>query len=55
MSIYYCSYCDRCRDADHHGINEHPQDECEGICDECLYVLEARAESLEEEEFSYEN
>ena len=40
MSIFFCDYCDRYRDADFHGCVEHPQDECESICEDCAQRAE---------------
>ena len=36
MSAYRCYECEEFKDADFHGCNESPDDECECICDACL-------------------
>ena len=45
MSVYRCAICDEYKDADIHGCNEHPTDECECICDDCCL------DPLDHEEF----
>jgi hypothetical protein len=35
MSIYICGYCEKYKDADVSGCNEHPFNEWENLCDEC--------------------
>lgn len=36
MSVYRCPECDEYQDADFHGCYEHPKDEWECICYDCL-------------------
>ena len=39
MSIYHCEICEDLKDADYHGCNESPNDECECVCDQCYEKL----------------
>lgn len=39
MSCYKCDFCEEIRDADFHGCNENPKDECGCICDSCEETL----------------
>lgn len=36
MAVYICASCDQYIDEDVGGCNEHPTDECECICDNCV-------------------
>jgi hypothetical protein len=50
MSIYHCHHCDGLCDADIDGCNEHPNDECEVICDKCAAYMECIYEFYEDGE-----
>jgi hypothetical protein len=39
MSVYRCAMCEDYKDADVHGCEEHPNDECECICEDCYNEL----------------
>ena len=39
MSIFNCAICHQCRDADYDGCYEHPDDECECICEPCYFEI----------------
>lgn len=50
MSMFYCEVCDNIQDADIHGCFEHPNDECECICYDCVMQLEAKYELMHSNE-----